>query len=92
MTLPRDPATDCLVLRPGLSLPEFRAASGGLTILRYRQSYRGFPVFGLDGVVRLIANSRGVIGMRGSLIDARIEFKFAAISIRGVAMFRLMVV
>ncbi len=64
-----------LSLRP---LAEFRAASGGLTILRYRQSYRGFPVFGLDGVVRLIANSRGVIGMRGSLIDARIEFKFAA--------------
>ena len=27
-TLPRDPATDCLVLRPGLSLQEFRAARG----------------------------------------------------------------
>lgn len=62
-----------LGLRP---LVPFRSTDGGLTILKYQQSYRGFRVFGPDGVVRLIANRHGVIGVRGALVDHRLAYKF----------------
>lgn len=60
-----------LGLTPG---PLFRADAGNLTLYRFTQTYRGFPVFGPDRLVTFVANNRGVVAMRGAILDARVAY------------------
>lgn len=50
----------------------FEVRAGGLRLLRFRQRYRGIPVFGGD--VTVIAGPDGATGIRGTLIDGRDEY------------------
>ncbi|MCX4246627.1 hypothetical protein [Paraliomyxa miuraensis] len=51
--------------------PAFRAPAGGLELLRLQQRYRGIPVYGPDGTVRVTLGPRGAIAFDGAIVDGR---------------------
>jgi len=66
-------------LAPGL-LPQdldlvparaFRAPAGKLVLLRFDQRYRGAPVYGPDGTVRVTLAPGGAIAFDGAIVDGR---------------------
>jgi hypothetical protein len=69
-----DLAPTDLELRPA---PLFRASAGKLTLYRFTQSYRGFPVFGPDRLVTVVANPQGAVAMRGAIVDRRVPYLHA---------------
>lgn len=65
-------AADLTVTDIGLTpAPLFRTSAGKLTLYRYTQSYRGFPIFGPDRLVTVVTNYQGAVAIRGSIIDGR---------------------
>lgn len=53
---------------------DFRSNAGELAFFRFNQRYRGHRVFGPDGIVTLITNQEGAIGLRGAIVDARVQY------------------
>ncbi|MCX4241231.1 hypothetical protein [Paraliomyxa miuraensis] len=51
--------------------PAFRAPAGKLEVLRFEQKYRGIPVYGPDGTVRVTLGPRGAIAFDGAIVDGR---------------------
>ncbi|MDC0717383.1 hypothetical protein [Nannocystis bainbridge] len=58
--------------------PVVRREAGALRLLRLRQRYREWPVYGADATLTLIADRTGVIGIRGAIADGRDDYAFAA--------------
>jgi hypothetical protein len=75
-----------LGLGPGLragdlglpAAPIGRVEAGALRLLRLRQHYREWPVYGADATLTLIADRTGVIGIRGAVVDGREDYAFVA--------------
>lgn len=71
-----------LGLAPGLAPADldlapahaFAVDAGRLRLLRFRQQYRGLPVYGRD--ITLIAGASGVTGIRGAIVDGRDEYAY----------------
>ena len=59
-----------LTLAPGQALPRRQAD------LHIQRRYRQFPVFGADSRVTLIATFGGAIGLRGAIVDNRVDYAF----------------
>lgn len=53
----------------------FHTTSGRLRIFRFVQTYRSLPIFGPDSIVRLIVAPDGALGIRGAIVDGRIEYE-----------------
>ncbi|MCX4241375.1 hypothetical protein OEB96_12170 [Paraliomyxa miuraensis] len=51
--------------------PVFRGPAGRLEVLRLQQRYRGIPVYGPDGTVRVTLGPRGAIAFDGAIVDGR---------------------
>jgi hypothetical protein len=49
----------------------FRAPAGKLVVLRFDQRYRGIPVYGPDGTVRVTLAPSGAIAFDGAIVDGR---------------------
>jgi hypothetical protein len=49
----------------------FRALAGKLELLRFDQRYRGIPVYGPDGTVRVTLAPGGAIAFDGAIVDGR---------------------
>jgi hypothetical protein len=66
-------------LEPGISAQDldlaparvFRAPAGKLVVLRFDQRYRGIPVYGPDGTVRVTLAPGGAIAFDGAIVDGR---------------------
>jgi MYXO-CTERM domain-containing protein len=66
-------------LTPGVSRDDldlvparaFRAPAGRLELLRFDQRYRGIPVYGPDGTVRVTLAPGGAIAFDGAIVDGR---------------------
>jgi hypothetical protein len=75
-----------LGLDPGLErahlglnrVPGVRSPEGPLTIQRFSQTYRGFPVLAPDGVVTLVYGPEGAISVSGAIIDNRTPYTHEA--------------
>lgn len=62
----------------GLSAAPTRVDVGALRLLRFRQSWREWPLFGADATVTLVADRAGVIGLRGAIVDGRDDYAHAS--------------
>jgi len=66
-------------LAPGVSAEDldlvpargFRGPAGRLVLLRFDQRYRGIPVYGPDGTVRVTLAPGGAIAFDGAIVDGR---------------------
>jgi len=71
-----------LGLEPGLTTADlelsarrdFRSKHGPLTILRFQQSYRQFPVLPPDDVVTVVHRPAGAISFQGTVADGRVDY------------------
>lgn len=78
---PRDLGLAAGVRARDLGLPATpigRVEAGALRLLRLRQHYREWPVFGADTTLTLVADRGGVIGIRGAVVDGREDYAFVA--------------
>jgi hypothetical protein len=59
-------------------VPHSRSSAGPLTLHRFSQTYRGFPVLAPDGVVTLVHGPQGAISISGAIIDNRTPYAHAS--------------
>jgi len=61
-----------------VAAPGFRQSMGGLTIFRFRQTYRGIPVLPPDDLVQLVHGPDGAIQLSGRIVDGRENYAHVA--------------
>jgi hypothetical protein len=47
---------------------------GGLTVLRFTQTYRSLPVLPPDDLVQVVHTGRGAVQLSGRIVDARVDY------------------
>ena len=60
-----------------VAAPDFRTETGGLTLVKFVQSYRGLPLWGSERFVTLGFDDEGLVRVSGALVDSRESYAFS---------------